>query len=241
VRSLSGFLNNCGIVTRPHANRIAEAFELYKSPSKPRSRKSVSYRRAYARGTRGPVRFIGVWDTVGSLGVPLSFAGFLNDKHLFHDNKIGGNVRCARHALAIDEMREDFEPTIWKSRPGLDLGQLWFCGVHTDVGGGYVRPGRAALSDIPLAWMIREARAAGLSLEPHLDKQSKPVATAKLHDSYKGFMKLLGKSRRRISRIGRDGLGIHTSVKERWTKNADYRPPYLRKHVKKYGWRGIQQ
>ena len=88
------------------------------------------------------IRFVGVWDTVGALGIPLSFAGFLNDKHHFHDNKIGPNIDCARHALAVDEKRGDFEPTIWKRRPSLDLEQVWFPGVHTDVGGGYVRPGR---------------------------------------------------------------------------------------------------
>ncbi len=232
VRSLSGFIYNCGILERRHANLIHDAFELYKSPSRPDSRTSKRFRKDYSRGEAIRVRFIGVWDTVGALGIPLSFAGFLNDRHHFHDNKIGPNIDCARHALAIDELREDFEPTIWKSRRGLDLKQVWFCGVHTDVGGGYIHPGRAALSDIPLAWMMREAREMGLGIEQHLDTVLRPSATARLHDSYKGFMKLLGKSRRKIGRNTR----IHASVKERYDRDRKYRPRPLVKYVKKYGW-----
>ena len=232
VRSLAGFMNNCGVLQRKHANRIHEAFELYKSPIKPDGRKSVRFRKDYACDLDVRIRFVGVWDTVGALGIPLSFAGLLNDKHHFHDNKIGPNIDFARHALAIDEKREDFEPTIWKRRPGLDLLQVWFAGVHTDVGGGYVKPGRQALSDIPLGWIADEAEASGLALEAHLSKKRRAVATAKLHDSYKGFMKLLGKSRRRIKGTTR----IHSSVKTRYEADSDYRPPYLVKHLKKKGW-----
>jgi uncharacterized protein (DUF2235 family) len=232
VRSLSGLIYNCGILERSHANRIHEAFELYKSSSRPTSPKSKRFRRDYSRGEDARVRFIGVWDTVGALGIPLSFAGFLNDDHHFHDNKIGPNIDCARHALAIDEKREDFEPTIWKSRPGLDLKQVWFCGVHTDVGGGYIRPGRGALSDIALKWMMREARANELGLEKHLDAKLRPKPTAKLHDSYKGFMKLLGKSRRKIKR----STWLHASVKERYLKDSGYRPKPLVDYVKRHGW-----
>jgi len=232
VRSLAGLMNNCGILMREHANRIHEAFELYKSPVHPDDRKSKSFRREFAHPASVRVRFIGVWDTVGALGIPLSFTGFLNDKHHFHDNKIGPNVDCARHALAIDEKREDFEPTIWKKRPGLDLLQVWFAGVHTDVGGGYIKPGRQALSDIPLEWIVEEAEKKGLVFEDHLSKKIRKNPQAKLHDSYKGFMKLLGKSRRRIPASTR----IHRSVKTRYQADRDYRPKYLVKHVEKRGW-----
>ncbi len=97
--------------------------------------------------------------------------GFLNEKHLFHDNKIGPNIDAARHALSIDEKRDDFEATIWKQRSNMDLKQVWFAGVHADVGGGY-KPGKngEALSDIPLEWMINEASKSGLNFEDHLLK-----------------------------------------------------------------------
>jgi len=228
-------MNNCGILRREHANRIHEAFELYKSPTHPNAPKSVRYRKDYACDFAVRIRFIGVWDTVGALGIPLSFAGFLNDKHHFHDTKIGPNIDCARHALAIDEKREDFEPTVWKPRPGLDLEQVWFAGVHTDVGGGYAKPGSRALSDIPLRWIANEATKCGLTFEAHLAKKLNGVETAKLHDSYTGLMKLLGKSRRRI----KTNTGIHRSVKTRYEADADYRPPTLVKYLDKHGWRGL--
>ncbi len=235
VRSLAGFMNNCGILRREHANRIHDAFDLYKSPTHPDGRKSARFRKDYACDHDVRIGFIGVWDTVGALGIPLSFAGFLNDKHHFHDNKIGPNIDCARHALAIDEKREDFVPTIWKPRRGLDLQQVWFAGVHTDVGGGYVRPGRQALSDIPLAWIADEATANGLTFEKHLPKKMNGVPTARLHDSYKGAMKLLGKSRRRIQA----NTLIHRSVKTRYEAGTGYGPPMLEKRLKKHGWRGL--
>ena len=55
----------------------------------------------------------------------------------FYDMKMGANIVIARHALAIDEQREDFAPTIWRPRHGVDLKQLWFAGVNSDVGGSY--------------------------------------------------------------------------------------------------------
>jgi len=138
----------------------------------------------------------------------------------------------ARHALAVDEQREDFVPTLWKSQPKLDLQQVWFAGVHTDVGGGYIKPGRQSLSDIPLGWIAEEAEACGLGLEAHLSKKRRAVATAKLHNSYKGFMKLLGRSRRRIAA----GTQIHQSVQTRYKAESDYRPHHLVRHLKKKGW-----
>ncbi len=232
VRSLAGFMNNCGVLRREHANRIHEAFQLYKSPTKPDAPKSQKFQEDYAWAFDVRIRFIGVWDTVGALGIPLSFAGFLNDEHHFHDNKIGPNIDVARHALAIDEKREDFVPTIWKSRRGLDLLQVWFAGVHTDVGGGYVKPGTKALSDIPLGWIAGEAAKLGLGLEDHLYRKMRIVPTAKLHDSYTGLMKLLGKSQRKILK----GAKIHKSVKARYQQDSSYRPKPLVDYVKKHGW-----
>ena len=127
VRSLCGFINNCGILRRKHANRIEQAFALYKDrDNHPRDDRSSKFRSRYATEDAPRIRFVGVWDTVGALGVPIHVLGFLNEKHVFHDNKIGPNIDIARHALAVDERRDDFEPTIWKRRPGTDLEQVWF-------------------------------------------------------------------------------------------------------------------
>ena len=205
-------MNNCGILRREHANRIHEAFELYKSPTHPNAPKSVRYRKDYACDFAVRIRFIGVWDTVGALGIPLSFAGFLNDKHHFHDTKIGPNIDCARHALAIDEKREDFEPTVWKPRPGLDLEQVWFAGVHTDVGGGYAKPGSRALSDIPLRWIADEATKCGLTFVAHLAKKMNGVedreAARQLHGPHEAAREVAAahQDEHRHPSLGEDAL-----------------------------------
>jgi uncharacterized protein (DUF2235 family) len=234
VRSLAGFMNNCGILRRRHANRIAKAFDLYKDPEvHPADDTSAAFRRRYSVRHEVRVKFVGVWDTVGSLGVPIRMLGFMNEKHLFHDRKIGPNIDVARHALSIDELRDDFEPTIWKSRAGLDLEQVWFAGVHSDVGGGYKPgPGGEVLADVPLEWMIREAEAQGLAFEGHLAQRLRGSATAEKHEEYEGFFKVLGKHVRRITK----STGIHRSVKQRYRADRTYRPEALTRFVKKHGW-----
>jgi uncharacterized protein (DUF2235 family) len=82
----------------------------------------------------------------------------LDKEHMFHDNKIGPNIVTARHALAIDERRDDFRPTVWKQRPEVDIEQVWFAGCHSDIGGGQrPDPDGSLLSDFPLKWIADEA------------------------------------------------------------------------------------
>jgi len=234
VRSLCGMIYNCGILKRSHANRIQNAFDLYKDRKvRPKDMASVRFRRRYALNFDVRIKFIGVWDTVGSLGIPLRMFGFLNEKHLFHDTKIGPIIDCARHALSIDEKRDDFEPTIWKQRRNMDLKQVWFAGVHSDVGGGY-KPGSngESLSDIPLQWMIHEAEKTGLVFEGHLYSGLKGNPAGEKHEEYEGFFKVLGK---RIRRIPRHTF-IHRSVRERYDTLTDYRPETLTRFVDRYGW-----
>jgi len=83
---------------------------------------------------------------------------------MFHDKKIGSNMLYARHAMAIDEKRDNFEPAIWKQRPRVDIKQVWFAGVHSDVGGGYTPDkGGIVAADYPLEWITKEAAKAGLA------------------------------------------------------------------------------
>lgn len=238
VRSLAGFMNNCGILKRTDAKRIASAYEdVYKDPKlHPRDKKSVEFREKYSVVLDPRIHFVGVWDTVGALGVPIRMLGFMNEKHLFHDNKIGPNIDYARHALAIDERRDDFEPTIWKTRAGMDLAQVWFAGVHSDVGGGYAPDKKKRLlSDIPLEWMMDEASKAGLEFEPHLARGLKGSHRADQNESYEGLMRLMGERVRKIPK----STFIHSSVKDRWEARTKYRPDNLDKFVKKHGWVNI--
>ncbi len=181
VRSLCGFINNCGILERPDANLIEAAFRLYKRAGKKykaTGSKAVEFRKAYCHSKSRQIKFIGVWDTVGALGIPFSFLGLFENKDEFYDTKMGSNISIARHALAIDEQREDFEPTVWKERAGIDMEQVWFVGVHSDVGGGYA-PDKSggSLSDTAFSWMIKETIVAGLTIEKHLQLNPDPTAT----------------------------------------------------------------
>lgn len=229
VRSLCGLINNCGILRRPDARLIQLAFDHYKKTGaawKPSGAKSVEFRKAHSHESR-EIRFVGAWDTVGALGVPFSLMGLFDRKDEFYDTKLGSNVRIARHALAIDERREDFQPTLWVPRDGLDLEQVWFAGSHSDIGGGYPPDDEGLLaSDAPLDWMVQQAGKAGLDIEDHLPAGINPSARARLHNSRRHIFRF---SRPLIRNLQPENIKttIHPSVKERWQLDQDYRPPNL--------------
>lgn len=111
ARSAAGLVRNCGVLKKKHADMIPEAFELYRSKSRPDSKKSGAFRREFSRETR--IRFIGVWDTVGALGVPLRlFRRFNARKYSFHDTRLSRSIDHAYQALAIDEKRKPFAPSL---------------------------------------------------------------------------------------------------------------------------------
>lgn len=215
VRCLSGMLNNCGILKREHAEAIPRAFRLYKKRSQPPSSAgSREFRSTFAYGAgRGRVDFLGVWDTVGALGIPTRALAFVDEPDLFFDPEIGSNVRVGRHAVSLDERRGDFQPTLWGEKQGVDVREVWFAGVHADVGGGYAPTddGRV-LSDIPLAWMAREAREVGLELQPHLYSPGRLDPCARAHKSDGRFYRLRPKEGRTLAP---DAI-VHDSVRRRY-------------------------
>ena len=215
ARSLAGFIRNCGLLRREHAERIPDAFRLYRKrtrASAPSEPEATRFRRKYAVADITPIEFVGVWDTVGALGIPVPFWGTLNDrKFLFHDTEPSRIVQHARHAVSIDEGREDFKPVLWSDKPSIDLVQVWFAGVHSDVGGGYKNKG---LSDCASDWMVNEARSFGLRFESHFLDSIKPKPSAKMHNSRTGIYLARDRIVRAISGP------IHSSVKERWERNA---------------------
>lgn len=122
---------------------------------------------AILRNRPTPVFFIGVWDTVGALGIPLGGLRWIGQRlYDFHDTGLSEGIRFAYHALAIDEKRKSFVPSLW-TRPkgrGTEKGarrqtleQVWFAGSHSNVGGGYPDCG---LSDIAFLWMVDQAASA---------------------------------------------------------------------------------
>ena len=205
----------------------------------PKGEDAIQFRKQHCHQS-GKVHFIGVWDTVGALGIPWSLMGLLDSNDEFYDTKMGSNVRTTRHALAIDEQREDFEPTVWQPRPKVDLKQVWFAGVHSDVGGSYGPDKKTGtcVSDIALLWMLDEAAKAGLKLEPHIRENLTDGTLAPLHTSRKHVFRFKEPLHRKLVL---DGVPtkIHPSVKVRYETDPDYRPPKLKDLVDRLRWSGI--
>jgi hypothetical protein len=166
------------------------------------------------------VQCIGVWDTVGSLGIPLRSLRWWpwNRRYRFHDHRLSGNVKHAYHAVAIDERRGTFPATLWDGVPrkGQVVEQVWFSGVHNEVGGGCRDTG---LSDLTLAWMVEKANSCGLAFDQEQVKTfvagsnpSEPV-----DQSLSGLYRFLLPETRRmgLSKPGPAGVGseaLHPSV-----------------------------
>ncbi|WP_394172780.1 DUF2235 domain-containing protein [Thalassotalea litorea] len=242
VRALSGLINNCGILKRQHANRISEAWQIYKSPvskNAPKGKNSSQFFTDYCHPSK-QIHFVGVWDTVGALGIPFSLMGLFESHDEFYDTKMGSNINFARHALAIDEKRQDFEPTVWMPKNGVDLKQVWFAGVHSDVGGSYPpekETGRIA-ADTPLAWMLNQAQQAGLNIETHIHEQLSDGELAPIHRSRKHVYRFKRPLDRPLLVAGKPTF-IHPSVQSRYEQDSSYRPPQLQKLVEESGWENL--
>jgi hypothetical protein len=145
------------------------------------------------RPGRVTIQCIGVWDTVGALGIPGS--RFCSHAYTFHETQLGPRVRHAFQALAIDEHRGNFQAAPWvpPEHPHV-FEQVWFPGVHSNVGGGYEDHG---LSDTTLLWMVSRIKQYNL-LDLDIDcitstlDQSSPYPTGKLVNSRSAFWVALG-------------------------------------------------
>ncbi|MFF5475890.1 DUF2235 domain-containing protein [Streptomyces sp. NPDC012935] len=260
ARSLAGLVRNGGILRREHADRIPEAWALYRDRiEQPNGAAATLFRRSYARETE--IRFIGVWDTVGALGIPVPSASWLqpaahrfNRRWAFHNTELSSWVGAAFHALAIDERRSAFRPALWHQQPGAaeqgqKLKQVWFAGVHCDVGGGYKETG---LSDIPLLWMVDQARRYGLQFdtdalsaagptvmnpEQSIDFRVRPDALGDLHNSRTGMYRLARPLHRPIGEaVDSEGVPdgnefLAVPAKERYDRDTGYRPPQLQRSL----------
>uniref|UniRef100_UPI003D8E49E2 DUF2235 domain-containing protein n=1 Tax=Gordonia sp. B7-2 TaxID=3420932 RepID=UPI003D8E49E2 len=248
ARSIAGFIRNCGILKRENRDRVDEAFALYRGEVKPSDPEAVAFRERYSHESR--IRFIGVWDTVGSLGMPdlgeSKLANKINKRWEFHDTQLSNYVDSAYQALAIDEKRKPFEPTLWVAKPDRpadqELEQVWFSGVHCNVGGGYAS---SELSNIPLVWMLKHAKEHDLELNQEIGdaervgSSSVPTMTAldlitryltrtnafaKLDESRKGFYKLIERVDRTIGKGYPESEFVASSAEQRKDDDESYRP-----------------
>lgn len=253
ARSAAGMIRKCGLL-KPDANgdvstqSVGAAYDFYRSDVMPADPKAVAWRAQHS--IEVVIHFIGVWDTVGALGIPdvASWFPFARGRYRFHDEDLSGIVRFAYQALALDEHRADFAPTKWMRLPQnlaegesptakkssqLDVEQRWFIGSHSDVGGGETTDGAGRqpdpLPDLPLAWIQRKALGAGLAFA----QEFVPLPDAELgmpNNSYAQFMYGIYKLfKKPFVRTFGGGVNetVDDSVWRRWREVASYRPPTL--------------
>lgn len=201
ARRLAGFISTCGVTVR--AGDDVPAWRAYLS----RDQRWIDQMKADGCFVDVDIAFLGVWDTVKSS----------NDPDL-DDHALPARVLAGCHAMALDEKRRAFPVLKWHADPRID--QTWFCGVHSDVGGGYAQ---RALSDITLRWMIDRAYAQGLQFKADAVRGLADDALGPIHDSYVGFWRTLGESPRAL--VSTDN--VHASVSQRTMMLASYRPANL--------------
>ena len=177
ARSLVGVLGSAGLLKRTSCDEGNEhkVWDYYRTATNDRVPGRFDELTAYVHDRESfEIACIGVFDTVGALGVPLPVFFRLNrEAHGFHDVDLGSITACNLHALAIDEHREPFQATVWRKpkfktfKADMLVEQVWFAGAHGDVGGGYTtewdRPTlvhgtwqhRRSLDDITLDWMLK--------------------------------------------------------------------------------------
>lgn len=265
ARSLCGLIRRAGILERQHAGKIDAAMGLYRDRSddaKSDQERAMRFRADYASHvttipgeagwrrrlnlgsnpmpTRLRVAYLGVWDTVGSLGIPVGamqgiVADLVNEEFQFHDTDLSPVVAAARHAVAIDERREHFQPALWSLEAlkkveevnDADYLQQWFPGVHTAVGGGGPDAGLASGS---LLWVLEGAEKCGLRVDHGMrDDWKAEVSDGAPADAGWGAASLISKLLFETGARDRSGLEAFTDISEvacrRW--HLGYRPGIL--------------
>jgi len=224
ARSLAGLIRKSGILKKNDLNLLSKAYQLYRNhEAGPESDEARQFRISNSYDVYN-IKFIGVWDTVGSLGIPVRFFQWFNrKKYSFYDTTLSSIVKYAYHAISIDEARSNFKPTLWELNPNRArdfeqvLEQRWFAGVHSNVGGGYPDEG---LADIALKWITEKAGDTGLCYDADkLKTEIKSEPTGKLYKSNTGIFAWLPTFERPIT-TGE----VDDSVFERMKLVKDYKP-----------------
>jgi Uncharacterized alpha/beta hydrolase domain (DUF2235) len=176
VRSVGGLVTQFGILRPEMDVMVPTLLNLYFLSPKARKQNfdliktQISQLFAGAEARQAAVHFVGVWDTVASVGAPVPF---LKKEITAAPTIVGKRFTHVRQALALDEHRTTFKPRLYdieeksKYRAEQSIEQVWFSGSHCDVGGGYEN-GQAGLSQQTLLWMMQQSAQCGLRLKPEL-------------------------------------------------------------------------
>ncbi|MDX1956939.1 MAG: DUF2235 domain-containing protein [Leptospiraceae bacterium] len=244
VRSLAGMIRKCGILKKTFESKTNDVWNLYRSGDKPNFRIPSEFRKSFSIDGEvdTEIKFIGVWDTVGSLGIPyLRSNNFTTKKYEFHDHELNKSVKNAFHAIAIDETRKLFTPTLWDFIPkkGQKVEQRWFVGVHANIGGGI---SDRELSDISLEWMLSKAKEVGLGLDNFSDTLSSNHLGKIAHAHF--LFSLFDKKEPRVigftfdehtkSDIIDKNQTLDPSVTLRFQNDPNYRPTNLIEYISKF-------
>jgi uncharacterized protein (DUF2235 family) len=249
VRALAALISMYGLIPRGNEPLVPYAIRMLLAIQREQPRDVFNLARDFAKTFSPcpcPIHFVGVWDTVSSVG-------WIANPLALPYTASNPNIAVGRHAIAIDERRAFFRQNLWHpaapspAHPSgggpKDLKQVWFAGVHCDVGGGYPEA-ESGLAKIALKWMLAEAHANGLLLDKSRTDEvlgvtpglAVPDANAKMHKSLtlgwwlaefvpkKHFDAKTGKTGLQLNLFRRrtipSGASIHDSVKER----TDYSP-----------------
>jgi uncharacterized protein (DUF2235 family) len=213
ARALAGMLHVCGLLEKGSDNLIPYASKVYVQARK-KPQVAADFKKSFSRECKP--HFVGVWDTVESVGIVPGF------RRKFPDTRLNPDVQMGRHALALDEQRSQFRPNLWNEpgEPGQSIVQVWFAGAHADVGGSYPQAG---LSNIALHWMLGEAAQRGLIVNPAAAAAYIENHKDVLHNPLLPAWWILGWWRRRVP----NGALVHHSLIERKRDVAGYAPPNL--------------
>jgi uncharacterized protein (DUF2235 family) len=265
ARSLAGLIAKCGLLSPGAPLGVRQIYSRYRLG--PEARTLWALYAEHVAGTAGMlsveeqwmlkyslrvrIKFVGVWDTVGALGVPaFQIAGLSRSSFGFLHTGLRLPVEHGFHALAIDEHREAFAPTLWTKRetatapdrPLAGVEQRWFVGAHANVGGGCESD---LLAQVPLRWMMAKASALGLGFRSDVVLDG-DAAEAPISDSFGEFMhglyRLVKLGKPYYRPIDRSAAGEHNvnetidaSVFERWRRVSAYRPQNLREWGERHG------
>jgi Uncharacterized alpha/beta hydrolase domain (DUF2235) len=271
ARSLAGFVATCGLLKSGGALGVNQLYKRYRTRG---ARTIYELIDAQQHGTLGdasreeilmlkyampiPIKLVGVWDTVGDLGVPLiSYEGVRFWSPLgFMTTGLRVPIQHGFHALAVDEHRQAFTPTFWTIRhpspPGAppprpleSVEQRWFVGAHANVGGGNESD---ILPQVPLRWLMKKASLHGLVFREDVELDGDETA-APINDSYGEFLygtyrvfsrpyfRPIGAPSRQVQGGTESNVNetIDVSVFARWNANGTYRPSNLADWAARYG------
>ena len=231
VRSVAGVIGRVGLVPRKYLKQVPQALDFYRTKN---ANEQAQFKKDYS--IKNPkVTLLGCWDTVGALGIPdkiplLPIDTILRRRYQFHDTKLGRHVERAIHAVAIDELRKEFQATLMEkelNNSTTKLIQKWFPGDHCCVGGGSW--GKRGLSNRCLVWLLEQATDMGIDLKP--DWSLLHDRTISDHSIFvpNEMTLLYSKYDRPMPEELVKWEDIDVTARMRWVEHPDYRPSNLKK------------